>query len=166
MYQSILEDLKYYAEHGLGEISTYEAGQIAELLEEQHAEIAMLRRMQPVVLTGESANSFVLSAELSETKVKLEELSKEKEQQEYTILGIMHSVDKWFDGKELEQDEVNRAATMREKTLRIVEKQEREINSLHKELERMKSIMREHGIMVIPSAIPGGKSSWNIPSKN
>lgn len=26
--------------------------------------------------------------------------------------------------------------------------------------------MREHGIMVIPSAIPGGKSSWNIPSKN
>lgn len=42
MYQSILEDLKYYAEHGLGEISTYEAGQIAELLEEQHAEIAML----------------------------------------------------------------------------------------------------------------------------
>lgn len=77
MYQSILEDLKYYAEHGLGEISTYEAGQIAELLEEQHAEIVMLRRMQPVVLTGESVNSFVLAAELSETKAKLEELSKE-----------------------------------------------------------------------------------------
>lgn len=76
MYQSILEDLKYYAEHGLGEISTYEAGQIAELLEEQHAEIVMLRRMQPVVLTGESANSFSLAAELSETKAKLEELSK------------------------------------------------------------------------------------------
>ena len=55
---------------------------------------------------------------------------------------------------------------MREKTLRIIEKQEREINNLRKELERMKSIMREHGIMVIPSAIPGGKSSWNIPSKN
>ena len=55
---------------------------------------------------------------------------------------------------------------MREKTLRIVEKQEREINNLHKELERMKSIMREHGIMVIPSAIPGERSSWNIPSKN
>lgn len=77
MYQSILEDLKYYAEHGLGEISTYEAGQIAELLEEQHAEIVMLRRMQPVVLTGESANSFSLAAELSETKAKLEELNKE-----------------------------------------------------------------------------------------
>lgn len=77
MYQSILEDLKYYAEHGLGEISTYEAGQIAELLEEQHTEIVMLRRIQPVVLTGESANSFALAAELSETKAKLEELNKE-----------------------------------------------------------------------------------------
>ena len=77
MYQSILEDLKYYAEHGLGEISTYEAGQIAELLEEQHTEIVMLRRMQPVVLTGESANSFALAAELSEIKAKLEELNKE-----------------------------------------------------------------------------------------
>lgn len=77
MYQSILEDLKYYAEHGLGEISTYEAGQIAELLEEQHTEIVMLRRIQPGVLTGESANSFALTAELSETKAKLEELNKE-----------------------------------------------------------------------------------------
>lgn len=166
MYEALLQHLRNYEQYGIDVISSHEAGQIADLLQEYHAEIAMLRRMQPVVLTGESANSFVLSAELSETKVKLEELSKEKEQQEYTILGIMHSVDKWLDGKELEQDEVNRAVTMREKTLRIVEKQEREINSLHKELERMKSIMREHGIMVIPSAIPGGKSSWNVPSKN
>lgn len=82
----------------------------------------------------------------------------------YLILGIMHSVDKWLDGKELEQDEVNRAATMREKTLQIVEKKDREINDLRNELERMKSIMREHGIMTISSAIPGGKSSWNVPS--
>ena len=40
-----------------------------------------------------------------------------------------------------------------------------EINNLRNELERMKSIMREHGIMTIPSAIPGGKSSWNVPSR-
>ena len=40
---------------------------------------------------------------------------------EYTLLGVMHSVDKWLDGGELEQDEVNRAITMREKTLRIIE---------------------------------------------
>lgn len=41
--------------------------------------------------------------------------------QAYILLGVMHSVDKWLDGKELEQDEVNRAATMREKVLRIIE---------------------------------------------
>lgn len=45
----------------------------------------------------------------------------ELENLKYTLLGVMHSVDKWLDGDELEQDEVNRAATMREKTLRIVE---------------------------------------------
>lgn len=42
-------------------------------------------------------------------------------EQEYTLTGVMHSVDKWLDGDELEQDEVNRAITMREKTLRIIE---------------------------------------------
>lgn len=40
---------------------------------------------------------------------------------EYTLSGVMHFVDKWLEGKELEQDEVNRAIIMREKTLRIVE---------------------------------------------
>ena len=40
---------------------------------------------------------------------------------EYTLLGVMHFVDKWLDGDELKQHEVNRAATMREKTLRIIE---------------------------------------------
>ena len=43
------------------------------------------------------------------------------ENQAYILLGVMHSVDKWLDGEELEQDEVNRAATMREKVLRIIE---------------------------------------------
>lgn len=77
MYESILSELKYYAEHGIGEISTYEAEQIVELLEEQHAEIDMLRKMQPVVLSGESANSFVLALELSEAKSKINDLEKE-----------------------------------------------------------------------------------------
>lgn len=95
----------------------------------------------------------------------LRNTTEELNKKEYLILGIMHSVDKWLDGKELEQDEVNRAATMREKTLRIVEKKDREINDLRNELERMKSIMREHGIMMVPSAIPSGKSSWNVPSR-
>lgn len=43
------------------------------------------------------------------------------ENQAYIILGVMHSVDKWLDGKDLEQDEVNRAVTMREKVLRIID---------------------------------------------
>ncbi len=51
------------------------------------------------------------------------------EHQAYIILGVMHSVDKWLDGKELEQDEVNRAATMREKTLRIIESRPEQIHA-------------------------------------
>ena len=77
MYEAILQHLKNYEQYGIDVISSHEAGQIADLLQEYHAEIAMLRKMQPVVLTGESANSFSLAAELSETKAKLEELNKE-----------------------------------------------------------------------------------------
>lgn len=51
------------------------------------------------------------------------------ENQAYIILGIMHSVDKWLDGKELEQDEVNRAATMRDKVLHIIESRPEQIHA-------------------------------------
>ena len=44
--------------------------------------------------------------------------------------GVMHSVDKWLEGDELNQDEVNRALTMREKTLQIVEDKQAEIDVL------------------------------------
>ena len=54
----------------------------------------------------------------------------EIERLEYTLLGVMHSVDKWLDGDELKQGEVERAATMREKTLQIVEKKTAEIERL------------------------------------
>ena len=47
---------------------------------------------------------------------------------EYTLAGVMHSVDKWLDGDELKQDEVNRAITMREKTLRIIENAKSEVD--------------------------------------
>lgn len=63
-----------------------------------------------------------------------EEINRQQEEIEnltYTLLGVMNSVDKWLDGTELEQDEVNRSATMREKTLRIVEEK-------HAEIERLK----------------------------
>ena len=47
---------------------------------------------------------------------------KSYEKLELTLEGVMHFVDKWLEGAELEKDEVNRAITMREKTLNIVEK--------------------------------------------
>lgn len=55
-------------------------------------------------------------------EIAYDELDKEKHDLELTLVGVMFSVDKWLDGKEFEQDEVNRAITMREKTLQIVEK--------------------------------------------
>lgn len=120
MYQSILEDLKYYAEHGLGQISTYEASQIVDLLQDQHAEITMLRKMQPVVLTGDSVNSFALATELSKTKAKLDKLSKENdalkayknyfadcygqgyEVANYHLNGDLEPLDSFIDGAEAE----------------------------------------------------------------
>lgn len=53
---------------------------------------------------------------------------------EYKLMGVMHSVDKWLEGDELGQDEVNRAATMREKTLRIIEAATAEIDRLKEKL--------------------------------
>jgi len=43
MYQQLLADLRHYEETGLGAISFYEAGQIADLLEEMNAELEKLR---------------------------------------------------------------------------------------------------------------------------
>lgn len=59
----------------------------------------------------------------------------------YVLMGVMHSVDKWLDGDELKQDEVNRAANMREKTLRIVDGKQAEINRLNKEVDRLSQLM-------------------------
>lgn len=59
-------------------------------------------------------------------------LKKENDDLFYKLQGVMWSVDKWLDGKELEQDEVNRAITMREKTLQITEQQQSEIENLKK----------------------------------
>ena len=40
---------------------------------------------------------------------------------------------------------------------------EAENENLRAELERMKRIMRDNGIMTIPSKYPGGPTEWNIP---
>ena len=84
----------------------------------------MLRRMQPVALTGESANSFALAAELSETKAKLEELNKENaalkaykdyfadcygqgyEVANYHLNGDLEPLDSFIDGAQEAHDSV------------------------------------------------------------
>lgn len=63
---------------------------------------------------------------------------------DYTLDGVMHFVDKWLDGDELKQDEVNRAATMREKTLQIVEAKQVEIERLNKEVDRLSQVVLYH----------------------
>ena len=60
---------------------------------------------------------------------------------EYKLEGVMHSVDKWLDGEELEQDEVNRAVTMREKTLQIIEAKDAENEKLRAELDERRLII-------------------------
>lgn len=62
-------------------------------------------------------------------------LEKRCDKLDYKLIGVMHSVDKWLEGAELDQDEVNRAATMREKTLRLLEAAHAEIQRLKKELD-------------------------------
>ena len=49
---------------------------------------------------------------------------------ELTLEGVMWSVDKWLDEADYDKDEVKRALTMREKTLRIVEEKDAEIERL------------------------------------
>lgn len=48
-------------------------------------------------------------------------LGKERDELELMLEGVMWSVDKWLDGDELNQDPVNRAITMREKILKLLE---------------------------------------------
>ncbi len=62
---------------------------------------------------------------------------------EYILAGVMHSVDKWLEGDEFEQDEVNRAATMREKVLRIIEGKDARIQELDKKLQQAYSVIGE-----------------------
>ncbi len=70
-------------------------------------------------------------------------LQAENENLEYKLTGVMHFVDKWLDGAELEQDEVNRASAMREKTLQIVESQQAEIERLKKAVDIHKGIAED-----------------------
>jgi hypothetical protein len=66
----------------------------------------------------------------------IEEMSKAHNDLEYILMGVMHFVDKWLDGDELDMDEVNRSLRMREKTLEIVEDLTKENKKLNERLDR------------------------------
>lgn len=55
----------------------------------------------------------------------------------FKLDGVMHSVDKWLEGDELNACEVVRAANMREKTLQIIENLEKENVKLKKHNEML-----------------------------
>jgi hypothetical protein len=84
-------------------------------------------------LGDECRNSCFWDVKASYTLDLINRQKAEIDNLEYTLIGVMHFVDKWLDGDELEQDEVNRAGIMREKTLKIVEKQQAEIDRLSNE---------------------------------
>lgn len=83
--------------------------------------------------TVEDFMNNVLSIALS----IIEDLTKERDDAEMKLAGVMHNVDKWLDGAELEQDEVSRAITMREKLLLTIEGAEARIaKELLSDIER------------------------------
>ena len=71
---------------------------------------------------------FVLDCPLPDMPTEDVVPRKEVNDLEYKLIGVMHSVDKWLECDELNQDEVNRAITMREKTLNIVEELQKKLN--------------------------------------
>ena len=83
-----------------------------------------------------------------------------EEDLEYTLIGVMHFVDKWLEGDELTHHEVKRALIMREKVLQIIEEQQEEINKLKTEIVEAieKQIPRE------PEIIEG--KMWVCPTCN
>jgi hypothetical protein len=101
----------------------------------------LMTKLETIIMNRTGCNRE--TANLVENDI-LAEVDKEQKDFEYTLIGVMHSVDKWLDGEELEQNEVNRAATMREKTLRIVEGKQAEIERLNKEVDRLSQVVLYH----------------------
>ena len=77
---------------------------------------------------------------------------------EYILMGVMHSVDKFLEGDEFEQDEVNRAATMREKVLQIIEGRDARIRELDKKLQQAYSVIGE--VVDKPNPFQDEQNEW------
>ena len=82
---------------------------------------------------------------------------------------LIEQLNEYFEGKELERGVALDAATAlstlqaeNEKLQKMYQEEKVICHETQLELERMKKIMRKHGIMVIPSEYPGSTEKWNI----
>ena len=82
---------------------------------------------------------------------------------------LIEQLNEYFEGKELERGVALDAATAlstlqaeNEKLQKMYQEEKVVCHEIQLELERMKKIMRENGIMVIPSEYPGSTEKWNI----
>lgn len=95
-----------------------------------------------------------------------EKWEKAYEQIEYTLRGVMHSVDKWLEGDELIDDEVNRAITMREKTLQIIENTKSEV--AREIFEEIEALATKHLALLeiinpqVSAVAAGGKHAFDL----
>jgi hypothetical protein len=82
---------------------------------------------------------------------------------------LIEQLNEYFEGKELKRGVALDAATAlsmlqaeNEKLQKMYQEEKVVCHEIQLELERMKKIMRENGIMVIPSEYPGSTEKWNI----
>ena len=82
---------------------------------------------------------------------------------------LIEQLNGYFEGKELGRGAALDAATAlsmlqaeNEKLQKMYQEEKVVCHEIQLELERMKKIMRENGIMVIPSEYPGSTEKWNI----
>lgn len=82
---------------------------------------------------------------------------------------LIEQLNEYFEGKELKRGVALDAATAlstlqaeNEKLQKMYQEEKVICHETQLELERMKKIMRENGIMVIPSEYPGSTEKWNI----
>lgn len=82
---------------------------------------------------------------------------------------LIEQLNGYFEGKELRRGSALDAATAlstlqaeNEKLQKMYQEEKVVCHEIQLELERMKKIMRENGIMVIPSEYPGSTEKWNI----
>lgn len=97
------------------------------------------------VYCADSKGENVQSIKMTDIVDLINRQQAENENLEYKLLGVMHFVDKWLDGAELEQDEVSRASAMREKTLQIVEKHQSELQVYKKALSKSSCVFNPIG---------------------